>query len=624
LAVAGGKAAPGGAERPTRAGYSDFVDAAIVTEPAPATAVGARSPERWGRPRALWAEVRARPLPLHGLALGLLLAVCLALRLWGIKQGLPYSYNSDEATHFVPRAIGFFGHDLNPHYFLNPPAYSYLLYIVFELWFGSADAVRHVYTTNPTAVFVVARAVAAGLGTISVLLLYLAGRRLFGRDVGLLAAAILGLAFLPVFYSHLALNDVPTLAPVALSLYGISGVLRRGRTRDYVLSGLGIGLAAATKYTGGVMLFCLVFAALCDGAEDSLVRALRRLVLAGGVAVLAFVVANPYALLEPGTFFSGLSQQASLSAGPDPVKLGTRPGTGFGYYLWTFTWGLGWLPSLAAVAGALLLVLRRRIGLVLVIFPTLIFFLIYMGGQPRYFGRWVMPIFPLVALLGAYAVVEAIRWLRGRGFPAPPIIALAVVLLLGQSATADVHNDAVLSRPDTRNLTRNWMVAHVPAGSKVVIEPLVPDNWSEDIGSSLPATPTGERWWRWPTWLTTLSRSGAQLPKGEHRFVLVDQYEKNLYPGLLDSYVNDGYCWVVLGSLQAGRAFAQPQDAPEAIAYYALLAQRARLVYHVSPFAKAAHPVPFGFDWSIDYYPPQYHLPGPEMSVYRLTGGKCG
>jgi len=600
------------------------VDAAIVTEPVaagPKRDAPAEGRRRFvERARAL---VGARSSG-HWLLLGALLIVCLALRLWGIKQGLPYSYNSDEATHFVPRAIGFFGHDLNPHYFLNPPAYSYLLYIVFELWFGSADTIRHLYTTDPTSVFVLARVVAAVLGTLSVLLLYLAGRRLFGRDVGLLAAAILGLGFLPVFYSHLALNDVPTLAPIALSLYGIAGVLRRGRTRDYALAGLGIGLAAATKYTGGVMLFCLVFAAACDGVEDSLTRAAGRLLLAGAVAIAAFVIANPYALLDPHTFFSGVNQQASLSAGPDPVKLGTRSGTGLTYYLWTFTWGLGWVPSLAAVGGALLLLARRRLGLALVTVPALIFFLIYMGDQPRYFGRWLMPVFPLVALLGAYGATELVRWLRdARRMSGPLVGVLAAVLLLGQSAVADIHNDRVLSRPDTRNLARAWMVAHILAGSKIVIEPLVPDNWAQDIGRSLLATPTGERWWRWPTWLTTLDRFGRQLPQGEHRFVLVDQYERNLYPALLDRYVQDGYCWVVLGSLQAGRAFAQPRDAPQAIAYYALLAQRARLVYHVSPFAPGARPVPFNFDWAIDYYPRQYRLPGPELSVYRLSGGKC-
>ena len=115
----------------------------------------------------------------------------------------------------------------------------------------------------------------------------------------------------------------------------------------------------------------------------------------------------------------------------------------------------------------------------------------------------------------------------------------------------------------------------------------------------------------------------ALLPAGERRFVVVDQYERTLRPALLDEYVNSGYCWVVIGSLQAGRSFAQPEVAPAAIAYYAQLANRARLVYHVSPFPGNRHAVPFSFDWSIDYYPRQYGLPGPEISVYRLTSGKC-
>ncbi|MGA9858588.1 MAG: glycosyltransferase family 39 protein, partial [Solirubrobacteraceae bacterium] len=197
------------------------------------------------------------------------MAAALGLRLWGIRQGLPYSYNSDEATHFVPRAIAFFSHDYNPQYFLNPPAYSYLLHGVFELWFGSADAVRRAFATDPTGVFVLARVVAAGLGTLAVWLTYLAGARLFDRTIALLGAAVLAVAFLPVFYSHLALNDVPTLAPVALALYGVAGILRNGSRREYVLAGVGVGLAAATKYTGGITALCVLLAALCDASTGA-------------------------------------------------------------------------------------------------------------------------------------------------------------------------------------------------------------------------------------------------------------------------------------------------------------------------------------------------------------------
>ncbi len=562
----------------------------------------------------------------HAPALALLLVATLLLRLWGIKQGLPFSYNVDEAQHFVPRAVGFFSQDLNPHYFLNPPGYSYLVHIVLELWFGSADAVSRAYATEPTGVFVVARVLAAVLGTLSVLLGYLAAARLFDRDVGLLAAAIFGLAFLPIFYSHLALNDVPALAPVTLALYGSAGILRYGRRRDYLIAGAGVGLAAATKYTGGITLACLIAAAACQGFGSGPARwpAARRLAGALIVAGAAFALANPYAVLDFSDFTTGLSSQASLAAGQDPVKLGSSQGSGIAYYIWTFTWGMGLLPALAALGGAGLLLARRRWALSLLLLPATIAFIIFMGSQQRFFGRWLMPVFPIVAMLAAYAAVEVVSWLhRRRRFPVLASAAIAASLLLAQSVVAVLHNDAVLARPDTRNLTRAWMVGHVPAGAKVVIEPVVPGNWATDIGTSLPWTHTGDRWYRYATWLTDVDAAGRRLAAGRRRFVVVDQYERTLRPELIDEYVQQGYCWLVIGSLQAGRAFAAPRSAPAAVRYYADLATRARLEYHVSPFAGGAHPVPFSFDWSIDYYPRQFARPGPEMSVYRLTGGNC-
>jgi hypothetical protein len=606
------------------------MDAATASKPEPPgrLPLWRVGPSPSGRRRgARIGSADGRRRDLHRPALVVLLAATLALRLWGVKQGLPYSYNSDEATHFVPRAVAFFSHDLNPQYFLNPPAYSYLLHLLFELWFGSGDAVRRAYTTDPTAVFVVARVVAAVLGTVAVGLTYLAGARLLNRTVALLGAAIFGLAFLPVFYSHLALNDVPTLAPVALSLYGIAGVLRNGSRRDYVLAGVGIGLAAATKYTGGVMAVCLLAAAVCDAVTGAPLKAIRRLLLALGCAVLAFIAANPFSVLDFTAFHAGVTTQQALAGGSDPEKLGTTAASGTAYYIWTFTWGLGWAPSIAALGGSVLLLARRRLALALVLLPAPIAFIVFMGDQQRYFGRWLMPVFPIVALLGAYGAVEALRWLiRARRMPILVGVVAGTIVMLGQSIAAVIHNDVVLSRADTRNLTRHWMVGHIPAGAKVVVEPVVSVDWGQDIGRSLPWTPSGARWQTWNTFVTDVDANGNHLPPGLHRYAAIDEYERTLRPELLDEYANGGYCWVVIGSLQAGRSFAQPKIAPAAIAYYAQLANHARLMYHVSPFGplrSGTRAVPFSFDWSIDYYPSQYARPGPEMSVYRLTSGKC-
>jgi hypothetical protein len=102
-----------------------------------------------------------------------------------------------------------------------------------------------------------------------------------------------------------------------------------------------------------------------------------------------------------------------------------------------------------------------------------------------------------------------------------------------------------------------------------------------------------------------------------------DAYERALSPALLDAWEQTGVCWVMTGSTQAGRAFADPGAAPDAVAFYHALARRARLAFRASPMAGGRDVGTFNFDWSFDYYPLDYRRPGPLVEVYRLRGGRC-
>src|SRR3954471_16455021 len=229
------------------------------------------------------AEPRARRLRLlrpAGLrwpaALTGLFLVALILRLIGLRTGLPYVYNADENSHFVPHAVGMFGHGFNPNYFINPPAYTYVVHFLFALRYGTDPAaVGGAYAADPTGAFTLARAAAAVLGALAVPLTAIAGARLFDdRRVGLLAGALLAVAFLPVHYSHFALNDAPTLAPLALSLVGIAGIYRLGRTRDYLLAGAALGIAISTKYTAGILLIAILAAAFASPVAQARIKGL--------------------------------------------------------------------------------------------------------------------------------------------------------------------------------------------------------------------------------------------------------------------------------------------------------------------------------------------------------------
>jgi hypothetical protein len=195
-------------------------------------------------------------------------------------------------------------------------------------------------------------------------------------------------------------------------------------------------------------------------------------------------------------------------------------------------------------------------------------------------------------------------------------LAAGAVVLCLQGLVYSIHNDRVLARQDTRQAARDWMVANIPAGSKIVVEPIAPDQWAADVGSFNPATSSGNRWNKFRTTRSQYDNEG-NLIHGAARVVKLEDYERTLRPDLVRAYREGGFCWVISGSSQYGRAYADPDEVPRALQYYDRLKRDADLVYDVKPYGST---VPFSFDYSFNSYPLAYHRPGPEIQIYRLKG----
>jgi hypothetical protein len=162
------------------------------------------------------------------------------------------------------------------------------------------------------------------------------------------------------------------------------------------------------------------------------------------------------------------------------------------------------------------------------------------------------------------------------------------------------------------------MVDHIPAGTLIAVEPLVPKEWYAD-GARLP-DPGSQRGYRWRRYVRTgddVDALARRFP-GARRPADFANYGYTLFPGMLDFLRRRGVCWIVSGSSQSGRVFNNPDRAPAAVRYYRALARRADLRYRVAPFGGPDAEHDFQYDLSTTSAPWRFHRPGPTMRVYRL------
>ena len=158
---------------------------------------------------------------------------------------------------------------------------------------------------------------------------YAAGRAWFGRTAGLVAAALMAVAFLPVFYSRLALNDGPGMLPCALALWCSALVLKTGSRKALLAGGAAVGAAASFKYSNGAVVIALVAAAFLSPL--SVKEAFKGLVLAGLISIAFVIVTNPYLFPDWGVFTHDLDRQRKFASGP-PL-LGQPERNGWVYYV---------------------------------------------------------------------------------------------------------------------------------------------------------------------------------------------------------------------------------------------------------------------------------------------------
>jgi 4-amino-4-deoxy-L-arabinose transferase-like glycosyltransferase len=269
-------------------------------------------------------SLRTRP----GLVLGAILVVALVARLAAIAADDDYVPANDAfdyhrhaqsiaAGEGYPEALlGVIG---GPTAF-RPPGYPFFLAGVYELAGGDARAPS---INPPTAAdlprlesrWTAGRVANAVLGTVAVLLIFLIARRIWDREVGLVAAAIAAI-YPPLIFLSTELLTEPLF--IALELGAVLAVLAYrhdpGRARWVLIAGVLCGLAALTR-SNGIIVAVLAAAGVWVLRPRLSGRALAAPAL---LALVAALVVAPWALRnysETGRFVAVSTQLGFSIAG---------------------------------------------------------------------------------------------------------------------------------------------------------------------------------------------------------------------------------------------------------------------------------------------------------------------
>ncbi|MGH9364501.1 MAG: glycosyltransferase family 39 protein [Thermoanaerobaculia bacterium] len=405
-----------------------------------------------------------------------LLVFALAVRLYRVNWDDGHFFHPDErAIGFAVERLSFSPLKLNPQFF----AYgSFPMYV-------TRAASSLVTLVRPSLrgfdeVISVGRVVSALWGAGTVALLALLGIRLSNRGTGLLAGFFLAASVSHVQNSHFAVSDVPLTALALATLWFLIRAVERQDVQSFGLSGACLGLALATKFSALPLLLPALVALLflkLAGAPW------RRVLLAGGVLLAAlaaaFFAGQPYAVLDFKAWSHDVLEQSRMvrHAGLFPY---TNQYVGTPKYLYDLEqlvlWGLGPALGIAALVGAVWAAVRaarRRQAPQILLFAWVVPYFLITGSFEIKFPRYLLPIYPMLALWAAAWLFEkgraALGWRVARG-------AVVAATLLWLAAFSSIY-----FRPHSFLTASKWFYENAAAGSKVLTQ-----DWDEGFPFPLP------------------------------------------------------------------------------------------------------------------------------------------
>lgn len=287
------------------------------------------------------------------------------------------------------------------------------------------------------------------------LLVYFAAARLSGRTAGIFAGLFFALAPITVLAGKTVKVDMPVAFWSTLAICFSINMIERGKWRDYILTGIAIGCAAATKYTGVLVAVIPIVWVITDRF-----RPWKKLFSAGVAAIVTFLILTPALFLDFNLWWFDLQGLRNGVGRSEPWYL--LLGDAVLQYSFDAIVNSGWILAFFFAVPALFAVLWSSIrqtqnypdAVKTLPYFIILLFIVTAQGQPNS-ESYLLP------ALAAWGVIFGVTAVRNKYLAAAGI---AVIASLFFWSTA--YNQ-IAAGTDTRLAAAAWINHNIPAGTSI-------------------------------------------------------------------------------------------------------------------------------------------------------------
>ena len=411
-------------------------------------------------------------------ALILLIVIGIVLSAVGMTADLPYSRVSTEVEQ-VNFALKFGSGDFNPHYFIHPPFFAYVLFLFYGFFFimgkilfffKSVSDFELLYFRDPAVFYVIARFIVLFLFGAGVYLLFKIAKGLLDKRTALLACIFM--VFSPVFIisSHYASSDIPMFFVSLCSFYFIYRVLYYGETRDYFWAAILVGLAAATKYNAVTLVVPLVAAHLLRTDKKRLIKRIfdKKLALVFLVIILGFILGCPFSVLDYKGFLAQVFRQVGRMASKTYHFASWRADKPGWAYILTNAWpfGLSWPITILSILSIFYALYRhKREDILLLSFILASYALAGNWGIIK--DRHYLHIYPFMFILSAQFIVDLFAKIKISQKRRLLLTSAVLIPLLLPAVIRIIKFDNLVCRKALVLEAKSWIENNIPADSKI-------------------------------------------------------------------------------------------------------------------------------------------------------------